>query len=139
MIGELPAMAPQRADGACFEPRGRAREAWRGLASRGRELLAGRHLRGGQIVAAQGRMIWTLGPETDPDGIALHRFGWLEDLAALGGPAARKKSSTFSAVPAPRSITTWSTGTCSICRRPLEDAESLARGIGPVCADKVGL
>ena len=31
------------------------------------------------------------------------------------------------------------TGTCSICRRPLEDAESLARGIGPVCADKVGL
>ena len=31
------------------------------------------------------------------------------------------------------------TGTCSICRRPLEDAESVARGIGPVCADKVGL
>ena len=31
------------------------------------------------------------------------------------------------------------TGTCSICRRPLEDAESLARGIGPICADKVGL
>jgi hypothetical protein len=31
------------------------------------------------------------------------------------------------------------TGTCSICRRPLEDAESVARGIGPICADKVGL
>ncbi|MGX9846007.1 heparinase II/III family protein [Limimaricola litoreus] len=61
----------------------------RGVAERGRDLLAGRHLRGGQIVAAQGRMIWALGPETDPDGIALHRFGWLEDLAALGGPMAR--------------------------------------------------
>ncbi len=31
------------------------------------------------------------------------------------------------------------TGTCSICRRPLEDAESVARGIGPICAEKVGL
>lgn len=31
------------------------------------------------------------------------------------------------------------TGTCSICRRPLEDAESIAKGIGPICADKVGL
>ncbi len=31
------------------------------------------------------------------------------------------------------------TGTCSICRRPLEDAESVRIGIGPICADKVGL
>ena len=31
------------------------------------------------------------------------------------------------------------TGTCSICRRPLEDAESVRKGIGPICADKVGL
>ena len=31
------------------------------------------------------------------------------------------------------------TGTCSICRRPLECPESLARGIGPICAEKVGL
>ena len=31
------------------------------------------------------------------------------------------------------------TGTCSICRRPLEDEVSLDRGIGPVCAAKVGL
>jgi hypothetical protein len=31
------------------------------------------------------------------------------------------------------------TGTCSICRRPLEDEVSLAKGIGPICAEKVGL
>jgi Family of unknown function (DUF6011) len=30
------------------------------------------------------------------------------------------------------------TSTCGICRRPLEDAESVARGIGPICARKVG-
>lgn len=28
------------------------------------------------------------------------------------------------------------TSTCGICGRPLEDAESVARGIGPVCASK---
>lgn len=28
------------------------------------------------------------------------------------------------------------TSTCGRCRRPLEDAESVARGIGPVCAGK---
>lgn len=31
------------------------------------------------------------------------------------------------------------TGTCAVCGRPLEDAQSLARGIGPVCAKRVGL
>ena len=30
------------------------------------------------------------------------------------------------------------TSTCGMCRRPLEDAESVARGIGPVCARKAG-
>lgn len=30
------------------------------------------------------------------------------------------------------------TGTCGICGRHLEDAESIARGIGPICAGKVG-
>lgn len=29
------------------------------------------------------------------------------------------------------------TGTCGICGRPLEDAESVARGIGPVCAGRL--
>ena len=28
------------------------------------------------------------------------------------------------------------TGTCGVCSRPLEDPESVARGIGPVCAKK---
>ena len=31
------------------------------------------------------------------------------------------------------------TNTCAICRRPLEDEQSVARGIGPICAEKVGL
>lgn len=30
------------------------------------------------------------------------------------------------------------TGTCSICGRPLENAESVERGIGPICAEKEG-
>lgn len=30
------------------------------------------------------------------------------------------------------------TGTCSICGRPLENAESVERGIGPICAKKEG-
>jgi len=30
------------------------------------------------------------------------------------------------------------TGTCSICGRALENEESVARGIGPICADKAG-
>jgi hypothetical protein len=30
------------------------------------------------------------------------------------------------------------TGTCGICSRHLEDADSIARGIGPVCAQKFG-
>lgn len=30
------------------------------------------------------------------------------------------------------------TGTCSICGRPLENEESVARGIGPICAEKMG-
>lgn len=31
------------------------------------------------------------------------------------------------------------TGVCGHCGRPLEDAESVARGIGPVCAEKYGM
>jgi hypothetical protein len=31
------------------------------------------------------------------------------------------------------------TGTCGKCRRPLEDPESVARGIGPVCYQKMGM
>jgi hypothetical protein len=30
------------------------------------------------------------------------------------------------------------TGHCSVCARPLTDADSLARGIGPVCAGRLG-
>lgn len=31
------------------------------------------------------------------------------------------------------------TNHCGVCNRPLEDAESVARGIGPVCARKLGV
>ena len=30
------------------------------------------------------------------------------------------------------------TGQCGVCNRPLEDAVSVARGIGPICAAKKG-
>ncbi len=57
--------------------------------ARGRDLLAGRHHRAGQLVEAGDRSIWALGPDTDPQGAALHRFGWIDDLSSLGGPVAR--------------------------------------------------
>ena len=57
--------------------------------ARGRDLLAGRHLRAGQQVEGRGRTIWSLGPEADPETATQHRFGWLDDLAALGGAASR--------------------------------------------------
>ena len=31
------------------------------------------------------------------------------------------------------------TGRCGVCHRPLEDEESVARGIGPICAGRIGL
>jgi len=42
--------------------------------------------------------------------------------------------STYEAAPATALVATH----CALCGRPLVDAESVERGIGPVCADKYG-
>lgn len=37
----------------------------------------------------------------------------------------------------PDSIITYHSGECGVCGRPLTDLESIKRGIGPVCLEKV--
>lgn len=39
----------------------------------------------------------------------------------------------------PKELHLLHTGICSVCSRPLTDAESLELGIGPVCRKKLGL
>ena len=63
-----------------------------GLYARGRQLVAGNFQFAGQLVEAPGKSIWDLPPQ-DPDFLSdLHGFAWLDDLAALGGAAARARA-----------------------------------------------
>lgn len=58
--------------------------------ARGRDLLAGRFVLGGRCVEAPGRSPWDIDTSDADFSAALHGFGWLDDLAALGdGPACR--------------------------------------------------
>jgi hypothetical protein len=41
--------------------------------------------------------------------------------------------------PIPKELHLLHTGSCSVCSRPLTDAESLEWGIGPICRQKLGL
>ena len=60
-----------------------------GMVTRGRQLIAGNLMFAGRLVEARGAMIWDL---TAPDGPwteDIHRFAWLDDLAAVGDERAR--------------------------------------------------
>lgn len=63
--------------------------------ARGRQLLAGNHLINGEVITAPGVSLWEIA-ENAPgrDALLLHDFKWLDDLAALGGPAAQGLAQT---------------------------------------------
>jgi len=61
-----------------------------GAYARGRQLMAGNFLFAGYLIEAPDKSIWDI---TQPDAAfesALHGFGWLDDLAAVGDVAARR-------------------------------------------------
>jgi uncharacterized heparinase superfamily protein len=63
-----------------------------GLYARGKQLLAGNFVSGGLVVERPGVAIWDV-PFADPaTAIEVHGFAWLDDLAAVGDFAARKRA-----------------------------------------------
>lgn len=66
-----------------------------GRIARGRQIMAGNLLFEGYFVSApglaEGAALWDLAPPHPDFEAALHGFGWLDDLAALGDAAARER------------------------------------------------
>ncbi|MFQ6551175.1 heparinase II/III family protein [Aestuariibius insulae] len=60
-----------------------------GHLSRGRQLAAGDFLFAGDLIRQPGSDLWQIDPPTPRFEAELHRFGWLADLAALGGAKGR--------------------------------------------------
>ncbi|WGW04038.1 heparinase II/III family protein [Tropicibacter oceani] len=60
-----------------------------GYFARGRQLIAGNVMFAGHLLEVDGAMIWDLDLPSDAFGEALHGFGWLDDLAAVGDAKAR--------------------------------------------------
>lgn len=61
--------------------------------ARGKQLVAGNFLFAGHLVqAAPGTSLWELTPPTPAFEAALHGFGWIDDLAALGDRQARARA-----------------------------------------------
>ncbi|MCU0801278.1 MAG: heparinase II/III family protein [Rhodobacteraceae bacterium] len=61
-----------------------------GLMTRGRQLIAGNIQIAGHLVAAEGRSLWDIAAPDAAFAAEAHGFGWLDDLAAVGDPAARR-------------------------------------------------
>ncbi|MDO9526039.1 MAG: heparinase II/III family protein [Gemmobacter sp.] len=61
-----------------------------GMMARGRQLVAGNYLLGGALVEAPGRSLWDVIPPDVAFSDAAQGFAWLDDLAAVGAPPARK-------------------------------------------------
>ena len=66
-----------------------------GSFARGKQLVAGNLLFAGHLVEAPGASIWALEPPSPAFAEALHGFGWMDDLAALGDRAARTRAQTW--------------------------------------------
>lgn len=63
-----------------------------GLFARGRQLVAGNFLFAGKLVEAPGRAIWDIVPPDRDFAAEAQGFVWLDDLAAFGDSAARKRA-----------------------------------------------
>lgn len=60
-----------------------------GSFARGRQLTGGNFLFAGSLIAAPHTSMWDLTPPNSAFDKALHGFGWMDDLAAVGDAAAR--------------------------------------------------
>lgn len=67
-----------------------------GSFARGKQLVAGNFLFAGHLVEAKDAPVWDLEPPDPAFAEALHGFGWLDDLAALGDAAARQRAQGWS-------------------------------------------
>ncbi len=63
-----------------------------GLYARGKQLVAGNFLFAGHLVEAPGLDLWDIARPSPAYEAELHGFAWLDDLAAVGDPAARKRA-----------------------------------------------
>lgn len=63
--------------------------------ARGRQMLAGNFLLGGQLVQAPERSIWEVAPAGDPYAVVWQGCGWLDDLAAVGGAKACERAQAW--------------------------------------------
>ncbi|MFE3836712.1 heparinase II/III family protein [Pseudogemmobacter sonorensis] len=61
-----------------------------GLHARGKQILAGNILLAGHLAEAPGKAIWDIPLPDAAFGAEAHGFAWLDDLAALGTPQARR-------------------------------------------------
>lgn len=63
-----------------------------GLYARGRQLVAGNALFGGQLVELKGRALWDIEQPDPGQADDIHGFTWLDDLAAVGDGQARARA-----------------------------------------------
>jgi uncharacterized heparinase superfamily protein len=66
-----------------------------GAYARGKQLIAGNFLFGGQLSEAPGALIWDVAPPEADFADEAHGFAWLDDLAAVGDAAARARAQTW--------------------------------------------
>jgi uncharacterized heparinase superfamily protein len=63
-----------------------------GSFAKGKQLVAGNLLFAGHLVEAPGASLWAVDPPSTAFAEALHGFGWMDDLAALGDRPARERA-----------------------------------------------
>lgn len=66
-----------------------------GSVARGRQVLAGNLFFSGQVIETAGRSPWDIDLPEPAVADALHGFGWLDDLAAIGDVAARQRGQAW--------------------------------------------
>lgn len=66
-----------------------------GSFARGKQLVAGNLLFAGHLVEAPKMLIWEVTAPSPAFAEALHGFGWMDDLAALGDRAARERAQAW--------------------------------------------
>jgi uncharacterized heparinase superfamily protein len=66
-----------------------------GQYAKGRQLIAGNFLFAGHLIEAPDRTIWDIAAEDAPFVEALHGFGWLDDLAAVGDRKAAERAQAW--------------------------------------------